>query len=153
MLNDVLAALHELPTPLSSTFFSDSNMQVIQQSLIAEIKSRMGITITNQDREQVIIVMKYVYRNTPNNQYVDVPRQVAYLNSEALKILRDLCITGLKQYLTYIRDASSLPQPLPLPKMTSVTGTRLYGTSAVGADASGTFVPNNPRATPQALAW
>lgn len=132
MLSDVLATLHELPTPLTEAFFSDRNIQLIQNAIIQQIKSRLGHTITNQNQDQVLIVMKFVYRDTPNNQYLDVSQQVESLNKRSIDVLVDLTITGLKQYLTYVRDASTLPQPLPLPLMTSVAGTKLYGLNTSG---------------------
>ena len=126
MLSDILASLHELPTPLSQAFFSDGNIAAIQAGIIQQVKLRLGHTITDQPKDQVIIVMKFVYRDSDVNQYLDVASQVRALNVKGLNILTDLTITGIKQYLTYIRDSQNQPQPLPLPVMTSVAGTKLY---------------------------
>ena len=147
MYSDILATLRELPSPLSEAFFSDANVARIQADLITQVARRMQYKITSQKRGEVLNVMIYLYNNSDLNQYTNVAQQVTDLNDRALRILVELTITGIKQYLTNLRDSYNVPTPLQLPQSTSVAGTKLYGTPVVGA-RHGYGTPS-----PQALAW
>ena len=147
MYSDILSTLRELPSPLSQAFFSDANIDTVQAELVAQVARRMQHKITAQKRGEVVNVMIFVYTNNDTNQYMNVPQQVANLNDRATRHLLELTMTGIKQYLTNLRDSYSVPQPLQLPQATSVAGTRLYGTPVVGAR------PGYASPSPQALAW
>ena len=147
MYSDILATLRELPSPLSEAYFSDANIARVQADLVTQVARRMQYKITAQKRGEVLNVMMYLYNNTDLNQYTNVAQQVTDLNDRVLHILLELTITGIKQYLTNLRDSYSVPTPLQLPQSTSVVGTKMYGTPAVGAR------PGYGTPSPQALAW
>ena len=138
MYSDILATLRELPSPLTEAYFSDSNIAKVQADLVTHVARRMQYKITAQERGEVVNVMMYIYNNTDVNQYLNVAQQVTDLNDRATRILLELTITGIKQYLTNLRDSYKVPTPLALPQSTSVVGTK----------GSGYGTPS-----PQALAW
>lgn len=104
---------------LSQVFFSQQNIQIIQNGIRAGIyqMSNGQYIISPQDCDSLKIVMRSVFlqysANLPNN----ITQQVAQLN----KIVLDYCIQQVyseaQGYMKYIDDASTLVVPISHPVM------------------------------------
>jgi len=110
-------------TPLSQAFFSQQNIQILQNGIRAGVYklSNSQYLIGPQDCDSLKIVMRSVFlqhaANLPNN----IPQQIAELN----KIVLDYCIQQVyseaQGYMKYVDDVSTLVVPIAHPVQASNT--------------------------------
>jgi hypothetical protein len=104
---------------LSNAFFSEQNIQIIQNGIRAGVYHRSNgqYTIGPQDCDSLKIVMRSVFLQYSANQPNNIPQQIAQLN----KIVLDYCIQQVyseaQGYMKYINDASTLVVPISHPVM------------------------------------
>jgi hypothetical protein len=114
-------------TPLSQTFFSLENIQIIQNGLRSGVYMRSNgqYIIGPQDCDSLKIIMRSVFlqhsANLPNN----ITQQINELN----KIVLDYCIQQVyseaQGYMKYVDDVSTLVVPIAHPIQTSNTDRQL----------------------------
>jgi hypothetical protein len=92
-------------TPLFNMFFSQKNLDYLQQKIKEVIKTESGHTIGRQsDIELLIIMRSYYFQDAANLDY-DIPRQVAYLNWRVVKYaVYDQILPKVKSYQTFLND-------------------------------------------------
>jgi len=106
---------------LSDAFFSQQNIQIIQNGIRAGIyhKSNGQYIIGPQDCDSLKIVMRSVFLQHSANQLNNITQQIAELN----KIVLDYCIQQVyseaQGYMKYIDDVSTLVVPIAHPVMAS----------------------------------
>jgi hypothetical protein len=106
---------------LSDAFFSQQNIQIIQNGIRAGIyhKSNGQYVIAPQDCDSLKIVMRSVFLQHSANQVNNITQQIAELN----KIVLDYCIQQVyseaQGYMKYIDDVSTLVVPIAHPVMAS----------------------------------
>jgi hypothetical protein len=110
-------------TPLSQAFFSQQNIQILQNGIRAGVYklSNSQYVIGPQDCDSLKIVMRSVFlqhaANLPNN----IPQQIAELN----KVVLDYCIQQVyseaQGYMKYVDDVSTLVVPIAHPVQASNT--------------------------------
>jgi len=106
-------------TQLSDSFFSEKNIQVIQNGIREGVylKSKQQYVIGMQDEDTLKIIMRSVFlqnsKNLPNN----ISLQVNELN----KIVWNYCIQQVyneaQGYMKYLNDASSMYTPMEHPTL------------------------------------
>lgn len=111
-------------SPLSVAFFSPANMARIQVRLREIVYDKTRCLIDRQNDEQIAIIMRAMFLSTAPHDLGDVPGELKRLNGLVLQELVGQVGTGLLQYFAYIRDASTLPEPLERGKNVSVKGSR-----------------------------
>jgi hypothetical protein len=108
-------------TPLSRAYFSDSNIQIIQNGIRAGVhrKSNGQYTIGPQDCDSIKIIMRAIYLENSINQSTNISKQIDALNSVVL----DHCIQKVyleaQGYLKYLSDISTMAVPIANPIMAS----------------------------------
>jgi len=106
-------------TPLSQAFFSQQNIQMIQNGIRAGVYNRSNgqYTIGQQDCDSLKIIMRSVFLQQSANQPTHYQQQILQLN----KIVLDYCIQQVyseaQGYMKYIDDASTLVVPIAHPVM------------------------------------
>lgn len=106
---------------LSDAFFSQENIQIIQNGIRAGVYQRSNgqYTIGPQDCDSLKIVMRSVFLQHSANQQYNIPQQINELN----KIVLDYCIQQVyseaQGYMKYINDVSTLVVPIAHPVMAS----------------------------------
>jgi hypothetical protein len=104
-------------TPLSKTYFSKENIQIIQNGIRAGVyeKSNKQYVVAPQDCDSLKIIMRSVFLQHATNQPNNISGQIQQLN----KIVLDYCIfhvySEAQSYMKYLRDVSSLAVPLSPP--------------------------------------
>lgn len=104
-------------TQLSSAFFSDKNIQIIQNGIRAGVFARSNgqYTVGEQDCDSLKIIMRSIFLQNAANQDRDIPGQIQELN----KMVLDYCIYQVygeaQGYMKYLRDVSTLAVPLASP--------------------------------------
>ena len=108
-------------TALSQTFFSNQNIQIIQNGIRFGVYklSNGQYTIGPQDCDSLKIIMRSVFLQHSANQEHNISKQISDLN----KIVCNYCVQQVyseaQGYMKYINDVSTLVVPIAHPVMTS----------------------------------
>ena len=108
-------------TSLSDTFFSQQNIQIIQNGIRAGVydMSKGQYIIGNQECDTLKIIMRSLFLQYAANQPDNIKKQVTELN----KMVLDYCIPQVygeaHGYHKYIVDASTMYTPIARPVMSS----------------------------------
>jgi hypothetical protein len=106
-------------TPLSQAFFSQQNIQMLQNGIRAGVYNRSNgqYVIGPQDCDSLKIIMRSVFLQQSANQPGNYKQQISQLN----KIVLDYCIQQVyseaQGYMKYISDVSTLVVPISHPVM------------------------------------
>ena len=108
-------------TPLSQAFFSQENIQIIQNGIRAGVysKSNGQYVIGPQDCDSLKIVMRSVFLQHSANQPHNYQQQITELNKIVLEYCIQQVYSEAQGYMKYIDDASTLVVPISHPVMTS----------------------------------
>jgi hypothetical protein len=106
-------------TYLSQAFFSQQNIQIIQNGIRAGVYHRSNgqYTIGPQDCDSLKIVMRSVYLQHAANQPDNITQQVVELNKIVLNYCIQQVYSEAQGYMKYIDDASTLVVPIAHPIM------------------------------------
>lgn len=108
-------------TNLSQAFFSQQNIQIIQNGIRAGVFQRSNgqYTIGNQDCDALKIIMRSVFLQHSANQPSNITKQIEELN----KIVLNYCIQQIyseaQGYMKYVDDVSTLVVPIAHPVQAS----------------------------------
>lgn len=117
-----LKALGQEETPLNARFFSAENMNVVQAMLAQRVLETTGHRISRQDDRALSIIMHRLYADHAHNNWSRIEEQVATLNELVVQRCAPMVAEGIRMYLVYLRDISSLPVPLERSENVSSTG-------------------------------
>ena len=108
-------------TKLSTIFFSQGNIQILQNGIRAGVykKSNGQYTIGEQDCDSLKIVMRSVFLQHSTNQSAHISSQVEELNKMVLNFCIQQVYSEAQGYMKYIDDASTLVVPIAHPVMTN----------------------------------
>ena len=121
------------PNEIALTYFSNRNLKRIQNNLRHQVKIRTNHEIDDQDETVIKITMKTMYMqyslnpvlpHDPVNARKVIIAAVKRLNLYVLQDILPQTISGIEQYLGYLRDASTNPMPINQPLSMSVKGTK-----------------------------
>lgn len=128
-------------TPLTFLFFSDKNINNIQNLLRMNVHKESGYTIDNQSVNELMIIMRSIFLEYSlhppliDEKMSDDEKQilfkkytneVARLNQIVISEIVPKVISQIQQYVDYLRDASQQPYHMDSPKNESVKGQRQY---------------------------
>lgn len=104
---------------LSNAFFSEQNIQIIQNGIRAGVYQRSNgqYFIGPQDCDSLKIVMRSVYLQNSANQPNNITQQIAQLNKIVLEYCIQQVYSEAQGYMKYINDASTLVVPISHPVM------------------------------------
>ena len=104
---------------LSDAFFSQQNIQIIQNGIRAGVYHRSNgqYVIGPQDCDSLKIVMRSVYLQYSANQPNNITQQIAQLNKIVLEYCIQQVYSEAQGYMKYINDASTLVVPISHPVM------------------------------------
>ena len=112
---------------LSRKFFSRDNINKIQKKIIIDVyqKSNKKYSITTQDENELIIIMRSYYLQYGKNLTTNIQGQVNELNKMVIDWSVDEIIKNIDQYMIYKQTASILPMPLEHSQLPSQKGTKI----------------------------
>ena len=125
--NELIGHLH-CPTPLNVTFFSQSNIDGLQQSIQDQVFRMSGSVhrIDRQNDDDLKLIMRSYYltfgRNNPNT----VASDLADLNARVTGYASAKIFSELDFYLFYRQDIAEFATPIANPMNVHVQGSR-YG--------------------------
>jgi len=108
-------------TSLSQAFFSQQNIQMIQNGIRAGVYNRSNgqYVIGSQDCDPLKIIMRSVFLQHSANQPGNYQQQIAELNKIVLNYCIQQVYSEAQGYMKYIDDVSTLVVPIAPPIMTS----------------------------------
>ncbi len=128
-------------TLLTQMFFSDTNINNIQNLVRLLTYRESKYVISDQSVTELLIIMRSIFleysahppllnnKMTPSErkQVLKMYRdEVSRLNEIVINYVVPKVVSQLQQYITYLEDASSQPYQMDLPQNVSSAGTRNY---------------------------
>lgn len=101
----------QVDNPLLTEFTSEANIQRIQDELVRRVYRATGHKISHQSERDLMGIMNVVYQAHGNTSCAK--QTTASLNAIVVEQALERVINGIQSYLLYVRDASTLPAPLP----------------------------------------
>ena len=114
-------------TPLSDSFFTRTNTEVIQAEIKKEVYRMSGpkkYVIDDQDVDELKMVMRAMYLQYAKNNPFNIEGQISELNQFIVKWSAPRIMSEIEAYNYYLNDISHLPVPLPQPMSMSSAGTK-----------------------------
>ena len=102
-----------VPNSLSRTFFSNENIERIQNQIIQKVLvlSNNTIKVGKQSYQELQVIMKSIYLQYGRNLPYDIEGQVIQLNKYVVDEAANIVKGNAQQYQTYINDITS---PIPI---------------------------------------
>lgn len=119
-------------TPLYDAFFSEFNMNTIQEGIIQKTREQTGKTINKQDARPLSIIMDSVYSVNSYNPYGDIQSQITFMNDVVVQECVKQTVMGVRSYQRYINDIKSQPTPLDNPAYMSGFGNKMPFNDKIG---------------------
>lgn len=111
-------------TPVSDMFFSSQNIDILQEGIRYKVYKDTKVVIGRQSDQELKIIMTSLFFRYARHVANDIVGQVRELNSQVITYAVKEVLTNLKQYITYRRDASTMPVPLENPQLMGTKGTK-----------------------------
>lgn len=110
-------------TSLSQVFFSQQNIQILQNGIRAGVYQRSNgqYIIGPQDCDSLKIVMRSVFLQHAANQPNNISQQIAELNKIVLNYCIQQVYSEAQGYMKYVDDVSTLVVPIAHPVQASNT--------------------------------
>ena len=104
-------------TPLSQAFFSQENIQIIQNGIRSGVYKRSNgqYVIGDQDCDSIKIIMRSVFLQYSANKPSSIPQQIIELNNIVLNYCIQQVYSEAQGYMKYIDDVSTLAVPIAHP--------------------------------------
>jgi hypothetical protein len=125
-INDMLRGNWE-QTSLSKSFFSSSNVKIIQHSIrksVYELSGDRKYVIDDQSVDELKIIMRGMFYQYARNLNDNVKEQIEDLNQKVVDWSVPHIMSAVDHYHYYINDISHLPVPMQQPQNISRAGTR-----------------------------
>ena len=110
-------------TKLSDVFYSQSNIDFLQNSMIQGVfKVSNGVKIDKQSEDELLIIMRSMFLQHSKNLNTNIQEQIFVLNGYVL----DYCIPNIngniKQYNGYIHDITKKKDIMEMPQFVNTKG-------------------------------
>lgn len=110
-------------TKLSDVFYSQSNIDFLQNSMIDGVfKLSNGVKIDKQSEDELLIIMRSIFLQHSKNLNINIQEQIQVLNGLVL----DYCIPNIngniKQYNGYINDITKEQDVMEMPQFVDTKG-------------------------------
>tara|TARA_Y200000002_G_C22606921_1_gene632068 strand:- start:662 stop:1132 length:471 start_codon:yes stop_codon:yes gene_type:complete len=107
---------------LNQTFFSQKNIDMIQNAIINEIAKRTGYSIGRQSELQLQIIMRSIFLQYAKNDPCNLKAQIIDLDKKVIEYSVDKITIEISQYLEYKNTINKMPTPLQHPTNLSNAG-------------------------------
>jgi len=104
-------------TPLSQAYFSQQNIQILQNGIRAGVYERSNgqYVIGPQDCDSLKIIMRSVFLQHAANQPFNISQQITELNKIVLNYCIQQVYSEAQGYMKYVDDVSTLVVPIAHP--------------------------------------
>jgi hypothetical protein len=112
-------------TSLNEQFFSQQNMEILQQRIQATVFQMVGAHIDRQSEPDLMLVMRSYYlthaQNVPGNE----SQELEELNERVVGFCSNRIAVEVQAYRYYRKDILDFPAPIARPIDTQIYGTRV----------------------------
>tara|TARA_Y100000389_G_C17331088_1_gene448132 strand:+ start:87 stop:500 length:414 start_codon:yes stop_codon:yes gene_type:complete len=119
---DIINTFNQEETPITKTFFSNTNIELIQTMIYNNIKHIYKYKIDKQPVENLLMVMRSMYVLYGNPKNSDIKQEIVKLNELVINKCTEIIISNILMYFKYVEDASTLPTPIDRGKFESSKG-------------------------------
>lgn len=128
-------------TPLTFLFFSDKNIQNVQNMLKYLVYKQNGYIIDDQSVTELLIIMRGIFleyslhpklidesmsEEEKNQLKIKYTNEVKRLNKLVIDYIVPKVVSQMQQYLDYLKDASEQPYYMDKPQNVSIQGQKQY---------------------------
>ena len=128
-------------TPLTFAFFSDKNIENLQNLIKFIVNREMGYVVDNQSTNELMIIMRSIFLEySLHPKLIDdsmsdtekkillqkYTNEVDRLNKIVINSIVPKIISQIQQYIDYLKDASEQPYQMDKPENVSVQGQKQY---------------------------
>ena len=108
---------------VTQKFFCNQNMADLQKIMKKEVYVLTKKEIGNQSYDHLLNIMHHVYKeNDTSGISIRPTDRFNYLNKKVLEITIPMIIDGIRSYTGYVRDASTMYEPMERGKATTSKG-------------------------------
>jgi hypothetical protein len=113
-------------TPLNTTFFSDSNIELLQQKIQEQVFNMSGNKhrIDRQSDDDLKLIMRSYYLMFGRNNPDDIAGDLADLNARVIGYSSAKIFSELDFYFFYLKDIENFATPIANPTNVKVYGSR-----------------------------
>jgi len=111
-------------TPLSDGFFSQKNLDTIQNDIRRSVYDRKGYLIDTQSVDELKMIMRAIFYQYSKNLDTNIQTQIADLNTLVLNWSVPHILSAVEHHMYYLKDINTYPVPLSLPVQVSRAGTK-----------------------------
>ena len=110
-------------TRLSDAYFSQNNIQIIQNGLRKGVydRSNQKILVDQQPQDQVVSVMRSMFYQHSKNLEDNIPKQIQDLNKYVIDFCVNQVFNEAVAYLKYKEDSSKMHVPMSAPLYSNKT--------------------------------
>ncbi len=123
---EMLKGRHE-PTMLDYLFFSNKNIQIIQNAIRKKVYDISGHVISNQSENELLQIMRSIFFLNLPLSFPNITENIKFLNKVTVDKALPKILTNMKQYLIYLKDLQHTPIPIDRPKEENIKGTNQIG--------------------------
>ena len=109
---------------LNQAYFSAPNFQIIQNAIRFSVYDKSGEIIDPVGTDDLFMIMRGIYLQYGRNLPDQIPEQIAELNNRVATWCVPKILAEVSMYRTYLKDISTLPEPLAHPVLQTTAGTR-----------------------------
>ena len=119
---------------LSDIYFSEKNTKLIQTKIKKNILDKYNYKISDQSKEELLIIMRSIYMDNSTNNYKtknDLKKEIQRLNTLIIDYCTNNIINNIKEYTSYL-DKIDNPlniiqiNPLDRPCNTNCKGDKIF---------------------------
>lgn len=111
-------------TPLNTLFFSQSNIDLLQEKLISAVGSMTGARIGRQSDPDLLLIMRSYYLQYAQNNPSRVAQELEELNERVIAFASNRVAVEVEAYKYYRKDIMDFPAPIANPMDVHIYGTR-----------------------------
>ena len=109
---------------LNQAYFSKANFQIIQNAIRHTVYEKSGEIIDPVGSDDLFMIMRAIYLQFGRNLLERIPEQIAELNERVTTWCVPKILAEVSMYHTYLKDISTLPEPLAHPVLQTTAGTK-----------------------------
>ena len=109
-------------TELSEMYFSQSNIDSLQNDIITGVFNVSNKKICKQSEEELLIIMRSIFIQHAKHLDYNFQEQINELNSRVLSYSIKNIHSSIKQYIGYIDSITKEQTVMDMPKNVSITG-------------------------------
>lgn len=111
-------------TMLDYLFFSNRNIQIIQNAIRKQVHDISGHVISNQNQNELLQIMRSIFFLNLPLEFPNVTDNIKFLNKAVIDQALPKILTNMKQYLIYLKDVHRSRLPFEVPQEETIKGTK-----------------------------